>query len=158
MSELADKLTLGTLERATTVWHGNNYNVLKRRGQLIKLELDRDTWERMGRPVDMDLELTATTKNESDPTMAVLIDAYNARLDQIDKGYTPEHDDEHGLEHILSQAGPRRMRYPMVPTREELVRDAGILVAAIEWMDRNPDGGPQPALIPDDPADIPGHR
>lgn len=62
------------------------------------------------------------------------------RTRQIELGYTPEHDDEHGLDHLLSEVNRKATTWP--PKRADLVRDATLLLAAIEWYDRHPDYEP----------------
>ena len=64
---------------------------------------------------------------------------------QIELGYTPEHDDERGIEHVLAQA-MKRLPHVVefiagegsiyVPTREDLVVAGSVLMAAIELIDR----------------------
>lgn len=53
----------------------------------------------------------------------------SVRLRQIAKGYTPEHDDEHGIRHILNWA----IDYARRGRSED---SAGMIVAALELVDR----------------------
>lgn len=67
---------------------------------------------------------------------------------QIELGYGPEHDDKHGIEHVLAQAmkrlphlvevvsGPNDSLSEYVSTREDLVSAGAVLMAAIELIDR----------------------
>lgn len=59
------------------------------------------------------------------------------RASQIEKGWTPEHDDEHGFGHLMNLALGRIRNELLPPSREELVQAAALIVAGIEWMDRN---------------------
>lgn len=101
------------------------------------------------RIVDATLEAFQRVDTVPDSTMGVILQVRAERTRQIEKGYTPEHDDEHGLEHILSQVNRTATTWP--PTRANLERDAGLLVAAIEWYDRHPDYEP-PAFETDEPT------
>lgn len=69
------------------------------------------------------------------PALRVVSDILGERIVQYAQGYTPEHDDEHGLEHIVSQARGRLLPQQL-RTRDDLVEAAACLVAGIEWMDR----------------------
>jgi hypothetical protein len=69
-------------------------------------------------------------------TVGVMLQVKAERQRQIERGYTPEHDDEHGLEHIVDQARGRILPQQL-RTRGELVQAAACLVAAIEWLDRS---------------------
>jgi hypothetical protein len=51
------------------------------------------------------------------------------------KGYDEAHDDEHGLQHIMAEVQTRVAG--RLWSRVELVEAAAVLVAAIEWLDRN---------------------
>ncbi len=61
------------------------------------------------------------------------------RLDQQNvHGYTPEHDDEQGLHHLLEEVRIRlRLDAVGLPDRETILTAAGLLVAALEYLDRN---------------------
>lgn len=59
-------------------------------------------------------------------------DVLNERQKQIDKGYTPEHDDQHSPSQIIRYGGWNWYRF----TRKELVRAAACLIAAIDRIDR----------------------
>ena len=80
-------------------------------------------------------------------TVGAMFAVQAERTRQIEKGYTPEHDDEHGLEHVLSQVNRKATTWP--PSRDHLVRDAALILAAVEWYDRHPDY--EPAEVEDDP-------
>ena len=99
------------------------------------LSMRRVFWEASGRPVD--LELTMGT-DERDPATHVLSEIAAERQDQHSRGYTPAHDDAHGLGHILAQTATTPMDADRAAQRAGLIRDAALLVAAIEWIDRNP--------------------
>ena len=148
MSDLNDSLTLRSLDAATTQWSGTSRDHIRRTGPVVSLQIDRATWERMGRPVDLGMTLEATTEPDEvlEAAGVVVTQVYEERLEQIERGYTPEHDDEHGLEHILDQARGRLLPQQL-RTREELVQAAACLVAAIEWLDRATD---QARQYPDD--------
>ena len=68
--------------------------------------------------------------------MTVIEEIQTERAHQVAKGYTPEHDDEHGEGHLLEYLealidNPRRRS-----TREELVKAGAMIVALIEMRDR----------------------
>lgn len=68
-------------------------------------------------------------------------DVLAERQRQIDKGYTPEHDDEHSLSRIIGYGGwkwypPTYGSVNAAKTRAEMVRLAACLLAGIEWLDR----------------------
>lgn len=74
-------------------------------------------------------------------TDRVLQEVIAERARQVGQlGYTEQHDDEHGEEHVMKQAHQRfeRMAEGVTPTeaRAELVKIAALAVAAIETMDR----------------------
>lgn len=69
------------------------------------------------------------------PSGAVLAEIGTERNVQLARGYTTDHDDEHGLNHLLTQARDRT-KLSDTHTRDDLVEAAACLVAAIEWMDR----------------------
>jgi len=69
------------------------------------------------------------------PTGDILHEIGLERANQHQQGYTPEHDDSHGFEHILEQAR-LRIRRGTLKTRDDLVEAAACIVASIEWMDR----------------------
>lgn len=83
------------------------------------------------------LDATVERLREMDGTMmpGALSDVSQARVAQIVKGYNAEHDDAHGLEHIVGQAR-KRTQLGYLKTRDDLVEAAACLVAAVEWMDR----------------------
>lgn len=87
------------------------------------------------------------------PSPGVLSEIGAQRQHQIERGYTTEHDDAHGIEHLVSWAGLYATRY----TRDGLVKAAALLVAAVESMDRyrgcGCDPEPQPTDGPDYHAD-----
>ena len=73
-------------------------------------------------------------------TFEAILSVTGERSDQEDKGYTPEHDDKHGLAHIVPEAWKRLGSIPLSNTpdaRAELVQVAAMLVAAIEVIDRS---------------------
>ncbi|MDR6867665.1 DNA-directed RNA polymerase subunit K/omega [Microbacterium resistens] len=80
----------------------------------------------------------------SDPMSKAIEDIAAERANQIEKGWTPEHDDDHGFGHLMNQALGRIRNELLPPSRSELVQAAALIVAGIEWMDRNipdrPDG------------------
>lgn len=76
---------------------------------------------------------------------SVLGEVLLERLIQDSYGYTPEHDDEHGVNHILAEAVNRlgnseAFSHGVVP-REELIKIAALVVAAIEATDRKAENG-----------------
>jgi len=151
VSELHDTLRLAGLDHAKASWSGTSRDVLRRTGPLVSLEIDRPTWEAMGRPVTMGMTLDADTQpdEELEAPGRIVTEVYEERIRQIAKGYDAEHDDGHGLEHILSQVNRKATTWP--PSRDNLVRDAALLIAAIEWYDRNPDHEPAEFETDDDP-------
>lgn len=83
-----------------------------------------------------------------------LRDVLAERERQIAKGWTPEHDDGHGVDHIVVEANRRhlqrlgngpRLTVTLARYRTWLVQEAALYVAAIEALDRRPD-----ARVPDD--------
>lgn len=80
-----------------------------------------------------------------DKGMRVYYDIKVERTRQIEKGWTPEHDDEHGVAHLVEQTRGRIgeldywLREPdlILPTRQQLIQVAALAVAAIEVMDRS---------------------
>lgn len=75
------------------------------------------------------------------PVFDVLLDITKERSDQEDAGYTPEHDDELGVQHLLIEAYERLAvaGYDAGAARESrdtLVEIAALLVAAVEAHDR----------------------
>lgn len=72
------------------------------------------------------------------PTAQVLFDVAEERVRQRDElGYTVEHDDEEGVGHLIYQAGNYVAAKPTeAVSREDLVKGAALLVAAIEVLDR----------------------
>lgn len=72
--------------------------------------------------------------------MSVFDDIYAERARQIKKGYTQEHDDEHGVAHLLGWAGSYILRAKFAPdpatARDRLIKMAALTVAAIEAHDR----------------------
>lgn len=146
MSDLNDTLTLTKLADGQTYWGGTSHDILRRTGPMLSLTMDVPTWEQMGRPVDLGMTLVATTEPEEELEAPgrVVTEIYEERIDQIERGYTPEHDDEHGLQHIMDQEQQRTAG--KLWSRESLVEAAAVLVAAIEWFDRNPSRGPLRAI------------
>jgi hypothetical protein len=60
-----------------------------------------------------------------------------ARTLAVTKGYTPDHDDEHGLNHLVFEASNRIMPFPDgIPTRNDLIAAAALAVSAIAHLDR----------------------
>lgn len=80
-------------------------------------------------------EETATVE-----TLRVLIEAAATRRKQVEKGYTPEHDDEEGLKHLLHVAQTYAVPEDTNPTnsliRQSLLDQIGTLIAAVEVIDR----------------------
>lgn len=101
------------------------------------------------RIADDTLEAFQRVDTVPEGTVGVMFAVQAERTRQIEKGYTPEHDDTDGLEHILSQVNRKATTWP--PDRANLVRDAALLIAAIEWYDRNPDYEPAEFETDDDP-------
>lgn len=64
------------------------------------------------------------------------------RARQIEKGWTPEHDDEHSTNHLVNRAityahaGRYEAHLERDLLRDQLVKAAALLVAAIERLDR----------------------
>lgn len=77
---------------------------------------------------------------EIDPSESVALDVIEERERQIAKGWTREHDDAHGIQHLVSEATSRLHGWGEAPTdafvRGELLASAALIVAAIEWLDR----------------------
>lgn len=78
----------------------------------------------------------------------VLQDVLAERERQIAKGWTPEHDDAHGVDHLIVEANRRhiqrlgngpRLTVTLSLYRRWLVEEAAMYVAAIEALDRRPD-------------------
>lgn len=144
MAEARDRLTLQSVDGAEAKLSGSLHNVLTRKGMRSAVAIDRRTWEDLGRPVDLAPILhTDPATDPPNPVGDVLHEIGMERADQMASGYTTQHDDEHGLEHIVDQARGRILPQQL-RTRDDLVEAAACLVAAIEWMDRQaspyPDG------------------
>lgn len=81
----------------------------------------------------------------SEQTRQVLVDVAQERRRQINKGWTPEHDDAHsslGFERLVLVrllAASKTMSYS--GTRRCLVQAAAVVVAAIESIDRKMGSG-----------------
>lgn len=78
-------------------------------------------------------------------TFEALLSVTAERSQQEQKGWTPEHDDEHGVQHLLIEAYERLAIAGFDAgigneTRESLVVVAALLIAAIETHDRKPTG------------------
>jgi hypothetical protein len=62
------------------------------------------------------------------------------RRTQPEHGYTAEHDDVHGLKHLLEEAVSRLSHFGEAPTDEfirgQIITSAAILVAAVDLIDR----------------------
>lgn len=143
MAEATDRLALSSVDREEAKLSGTSYNPLSRRGVRSSVTIDRQTWEALGRPVD--LSLTLSTEERLDPPMPterVLADVRTERHDQLRAGYSPQHDDEHGLAHLVDEARGRILPQQL-RTRDDLLEAAALLVAAVEWMDRQ--ASPDPA-------------
>jgi len=56
------------------------------------------------------------------------------RQRQGELGYTADHDDQHGVAHLVDEALLRLQG--RLWTRDELVQASALLVAAVEWLDR----------------------
>lgn len=73
-------------------------------------------------------------------TSTVLQEVAAERLRQQAKGYTTQHDDDHGWEHAAREAFARLPESIMIPELKEpratLVECAALLVAAVESIDR----------------------
>ena len=83
-------------------------------------------------------------------TASVLSDISKERDRQIAKGWTPEHDDGHGVDHLIAEADRRhiqrlgngpRLTVTLALYRRWLVQQAALYVAAVEALDRRPDAG-----------------
>jgi hypothetical protein len=77
----------------------------------------------------------------SDPgpeTAEATRDVLAERQKQIDKGYTPEHDDEHTVAQLLRYGGMEWFLPHTLASRKRMVRAAACLLAAIERLDRDP--------------------
>jgi hypothetical protein len=61
-------------------------------------------------------------------TETILEEVLVKRIEQIDQGYTPEHDAEHGVAHVLYQA---QIRMP----ETDWWAGEPVIVAAVELMD-----------------------
>jgi hypothetical protein len=68
--------------------------------------------------------------------MSVYDEIAAERARQIEKGYTPEHDDEHGVNHITGWARRYVPYAGWIDTRERAIQAAALLVAAVEAIDR----------------------
>ena len=68
-----------------------------------------------------------------------ICDVARERSTHVDLGWTPEHDAEHGVGHLLDLAGDYgdRAMANARPDRRDLVKAASLLVAAIELLDRS---------------------
>lgn len=67
----------------------------------------------------------------------ILDEVRAARVLAVTKGYTPDHDDEHGLNHLVFEASNRIMPFPDgIPTRNDLIAAAALAVSAIAHLDR----------------------
>jgi hypothetical protein len=83
-------------------------------------------------------------------TSDVADDVIVERVHQVEAGFTPDHDDEHGLRHLIKWAKWYAdcgvsdvledhlgvISVKEAPHREKLVQAAALLVAAIEYVDR----------------------
>lgn len=78
-------------------------------------------------------------------TQRVLDDVKAERARQIEKGWTPEHDDRHTTHRMVELAG-ERLRLPGrgCYDRSRLIEGIAILVAAVEAWDRREGGGDAP--------------
>lgn len=73
----------------------------------------------------------------------VMLEVLTERIQQIDKGYTPTHDAEHGPIHVFEQVWQRMPQIDWVggepawtlPSRQTLIEMAALLVATIEVLD-----------------------
>lgn len=81
-----------------------------------------------------------------DTTRAVVEQVANERDRQPKLGWTTEHDDHHGVHHLVTLAEKYAHRNdpdnPGYYSRDNLLKAAALMVAAIERLDRG-DGGPQ---------------
>lgn len=82
------------------------------------------------------LSATSARLTELDGTMrpGVISEVAQERIRQRLLGYSPEHDDEHGPQHLMEQVQQRVAG--KLWTRDDLVEAAAVLVAAVEWFDR----------------------
>jgi hypothetical protein len=76
-------------------------------------------------------------------TFEAILDVTAERSKQEEKGWTTEHDDEHGVEHLLRESSARLgmigaagFDRERIAVRAEVVTCAALLVAAIEVLDR----------------------
>jgi len=99
-------------------------------GLAVDVETDAD------RQALQDLTLEAFQRVDTVPqgAVGVLLQVRAERTRQIERGYTPEHDDQHGLTHLLDEA---YARMNSSSSRANLVAVAALVVAAIEWIDRS---------------------
>lgn len=67
--------------------------------------------------------------------LGALVSVWDERRRQVGKGYTLEHDDEHGAEHLVELVLDRLQNEKSDP-RELLVQCAALLIAAVETIDR----------------------
>lgn len=77
------------------------------------------------------------------PEERIMDEIYAERARQIEKGWSHEHDDEHGAGHLVQEARGRMNRYGndgkylVKPYQRKLLLEAAtLLVAAIESIDR----------------------
>lgn len=89
-------------------------------------------------------------------TIAVLSEVAMERSRQLTLGYTTEHDEQHGLNHLMGEAHYRLGHMGEVASlaavRAELVKVAALAVAGIEHIDRHPDELKAEVVIPEQPA------
>lgn len=77
---------------------------------------------------------------------SIAIEALEERARQVDLGWSPDHDAEHGLVHLYALALQRQGRIDwlagelayVMPSRKELIQAIALLIAAVEVMDENP--------------------
>jgi len=72
-------------------------------------------------------------------TGSAVRDVTTEREKQIDKGYTPEHDEFHGVIHLWSEAHRRLVELNLTDdteSRQSFIEVAAISIAAVETIDR----------------------
>lgn len=100
-------------------------------------EVERDRLQDLlvrenARAIAAEYRLRSALANPVDAPSKAVRDVLGERQKQIDKGYTPEHDDQHTPSQILSYSGAHWAGV----TRSQLVRLAACALAAIERCDR----------------------
>ena len=90
--------------------------------------------------VKVDVQTIFGEANVTPERVQVLASVAAERQRQTELGYTPEHDDEYGVEHLAIEADRRLKFNPAhftdVQARARLLRAAALCVAAIEVIDR----------------------